>query len=315
MKLVFMGTPEYAVPSLQALLNAGHEIACVYAQPARRSGRGQETRSAPVARVAAQAELSVRTPVSFKGVEELEVFAGHHVDAAVTVAYGLLLPKAVLSAPRLGCINAHASLLPRWRGAAPIQRAIMAGDTRSGVTIMQMDEGLDTGPILFQQEIPITASTTAGMLHDDLAALSATMLVETLRAYEAGQVNATAQSDDGKTYARKIDKAESQIDWAWAAVDVERLVRAMAPAPGTWFSHDGQRIKILQAEIVAMPRGPESVVPGTVVDDALNIACGEDTCLRPLILQRAGKAPVATSDFLRGYSLTPGTRLSCRDTS
>lgn len=306
MRLVFMGTPDYAVPALEALIEAGHEVVCVYAQPARRSGRGQETKSTPIARLAKKAGLNLRTPASLKDPEEQAVFAGHQVDVAVTVAYGLLLPKVVLAAPRFGCINAHASLLPRWRGAAPIQRAIMAGDEVSGVSIMRMDEGLDTGPVLSQSRVAITPETTAGMLHDALSELSATMLIETLDALERGLSRETAQNDDAATYARKIEKAEARLDWTLAAMELERTVRAMAPFPGAWFFHDGQRIKVLSAEVGAMAH---DAAPGTVVDEALNIACGENTCLRPATLQRAGKGPVGVEAFLRGYALPLGTRL------
>lgn len=304
MRLVFMGTPEYAVPALQALIDAGHDVACVYAQPARPSGRGQAPKESPVARLAVRAGLSLRTPASLKDAEEQAVFAHHQADAAVTVAYGLLLPKAVLAAPRLGCINAHASLLPRWRGAAPIQRAIMAGDVETGVSIMRMDEGLDTGPVLSQRAVPIDANTTAGTLHDLLAALSARMLIETLAALGKGP--AAAQDDSLATYAKKLDKAEARLDWKMAAVALERIVRAMAPFPGAWFAHDGQRIKVLSAEA---SRARHGAAPGTVLDDRLTIACAEDTCLRPLTLQRAGKAPVGADAFLRGYAVAPGTKL------
>ena len=308
LRLVFMGTPAYAVPILDALCAGAHSIAAVYTQPPRPAQRGLKVRPSPVALCAEAVGVEVRTPPSLKPPEAQAAFAALEADLAVTAAYGLILPPAVLAAPRLGCINAHASLLPRWRGAAPIQRAIMAGDTKTGVTIMRMDEGLDTGPILMAEAVPIGPETTGGTLHDTLAALSARMVMDALSALAAGTLTETPQPEDGATYAAKLEKQEAAIDWRWPAARIERTVRALAPAPAAWFSHGDQSIKILAAtEAHAAAAAP----PGTVIDDALTIACGEDSALRPLRLQRAGKAPMATDAFLRGRPIDVGTQLPC----
>ena len=230
----------------------------------------------------------------------------------MTVAYGLILPPAVLAAPRLGCINAHASLLPRWRGAAPIQRAIMAGDTETGVTVMRMDEGLDTGPILLAEAVPIGHETTGGSLHDTLAAISARLVMDALSALATGTLTETLQPADGATYSAKLEKHEAAIDWREPAARIERTVRALSPAPGAWFDHDGERIKVLAA---TEARPAAAAAPGTVIDDAFTVACGEGTALRPLRLQRAGKAPMATDAFLRGRPIGAGTQLPCPATS
>ena len=310
--LVFMGTPAFAVPTLDALCASGHSIAAVYTQPPRAAERGRKVRPTPVAVRAKAAGIEVRTPSSLKPEEAQTVFAALDADLAVTVAYGLILPSAVLAAPRMGCINAHASLLPRWRGAAPIQRAIMAGDGETGVTIMRMDEGLDTGPILMAERVPIGPETTGGALHDRLAALSARLVVGAIEALAAGTLGETPQPSEGATYAAKLEKHEAAIDWRAPAVHLERTVRALAPRPGAWFSHDGERIKVLAAERVA---GATDAPPGTIIDDALTFACGDGVALRPTRLQRAGKAAMDRDAFLRGRPITAGTRLPCPATS
>ena len=307
-----MGTPAFAVPTLDALCASGHSIAAVYTQPPRAAQRGRKVRPTPVAVRAEAAGIPVNTPASLKLEEAQAAFAALDADLAVTVAYGLILPPAVLAAPRLGCINAHASLLPRWRGAAPIQRAIMAGDKDSGVTIMRMDEGLDTGPILMAKRVPIGPETTGGTLHDTLAALSARLVVEAIDALAAGTLSETPQPADGATYARKIEKHEAAIDWRAPAAQIERTVRALAPRPGAWFAHDDERIKVLAAERVA---DATDAPPGTVVDEALTIACGDGAALRPIRLQRAGKAAMGTDAFLRGRPIAAGIRLPCPATS
>ena len=311
LRLVFMGTPAYAVPTLDALAARGHSIAVVYTQPPRAAKRGRKIRASPVAECAEAAGIPVRTPPSLKPEEVQAAFASLGADLAVTVAYGLILPPAVLAAPRLGCINAHASLLPRWRGAAPIQRAIMAGDEETGVTIMRMDEGLDTGPILLAEAVPIGPETTGGALHDTLAALSARLVVSAVDALVAGTLTETPQPCGGATYARKIEQHETVIDWREPATRIERSVRALAPRPGAWFAHEGERIRVLAAE--ATPA--EAARPGTVLDRELTIACGQGSALRPLRLQRASKAPMAADAFLRGRPIAAGALLSCPATS
>ena len=307
-----MGTPAFAVPTLDALCASGHSIAAVYTQPPRAAERGRKIRPTPVAVRAEDAGIPVNTPASLKPEEAQSVFAALGADLAVTVAYGLILPPAVLAAPRLGCINAHASLLPRWRGAAPIQRAIMAGDGETGVTIMRMDEGLDTGPLLMSERVPIGPETTGGSLHDALAALSARLVVEGIDALAAGSLEETPQSNEGATYAAKLEKHESVVDWRAPAAQVERTLRALAPRPGAWFDHKGERVKVLAAEETA---GIPGSVPGTIIDDALTVACGEGSALRPTRLQRAGKAAMDRGAFLRGRPIAPGTRLPCPATS
>ena len=307
-----MGTPAFAVPTLDALMASGHSLAAVYTQPPRAAERGRKVRPTPVAGRAEAAGIEVRTPSSLKPEEVQDAIAALVADLAITVAYGLILPPDVLAAPRLGCINAHASLLPRWRGAAPIQRAIMAGDEETGVTIMRMDEGLDTGPILMAERVPIGPATTGGALHDTLAALSARLVVEAIDGLAAGTLAETPQSSDGATYAAKLEKHEAAIDWRAPAACIERTVRALAPRPGAWFVHEGERIKVLAAE-----RAPEATdtAPGTVIDAALTVASGDGATLRPTRLQRAGKAPMATDAFLRGRPIAAGTRLPCPGTS
>ncbi|MEE8444339.1 MAG: methionyl-tRNA formyltransferase [Alphaproteobacteria bacterium] len=305
LKLVFMGTPDIAVPALGALIAAGHDIACVYSQPPRPAGRGQRARPSPVHAAAEARGIAVRCPASLKGPDASGDFAALGADAAVVVAYGLILPKAVLDAPRLGCFNAHMSLLPRWRGAAPIQRAIMAGDPETGVSIMQMDEGLDTGPVVLSANLPITSDSTAGTLHDALAALGARLIVDALDGVALGRLTAVAQPADGATYAKKLTREEGRLDWGETAEALERKIRALNPWPGTWFEHEGARIRVLAAELRA---DPSQAAPGTVLDAAPAIACASGA-LRLIRLQRAGRAAMDAGDFLRGYDLPPSTVL------
>ena len=298
MRLVFMGTPDFAVETLKALIASGHDIACVYSQPPRPAGRGLAERPSPVHAFATAQGIEVRTPTSLKSADEQARFAELDADAAVVVAYGLLLPKPVLDAPRLGCFNVHASLLPRWRGAAPIQRAIMSGDHESGVTIMRMEEGLDTGPMCKVGRIAITPTTTAQTLHDELAALGAQLMVEVLA---QDTISATPQPADGVTYAKKIDKAEARIDFTKSAVEVRNHIHGLSPFPGAWFAMNGTRIKVLLCEVVS-----SHGTPGTFLDDALTIACGSGA-IRLLKLQREGKGAMEATDFLRGFPIASGT--------
>ena len=303
MRIVFMGTPPFAVPTLDALVEAGHEIVAVYSQPPRPGGRrGRELTPSPVQRRAEELGIAVRTPVSLKGAEEQAAFSALDADVAVVAAYGLILPRAVLDAPRHGCLNVHGSLLPRWRGAAPVQRAILAGDAETGVGIMQMEAGLDTGPVRLEARTTV-AGKTAGALTDELARLGADAMIEVLADLDAHP--AVAQPEDGITYAAKIDKAEARIDWARSASEVERLVRAMNPAPGAWFEVGGERVKLLAAQVLpfSFPGGE-----GTTVDDQLAIACG-DGAIRPLTVQRAGRGAQSVEEFLRGFPVASGTQL------
>jgi methionyl-tRNA formyltransferase len=304
LRLIFMGTPDFAVPSLDALIAAGHDVVCAYSQPPRKAGRGQKEKPSPVHAAATAQSIPVRTPTSLRDAEAQDAFAALGADAAVVAAYGLILPQPVLEAPRLGCLNVHASLLPRWRGAAPIQRAILAGDRRTGVTIMQMDEGLDTGPMLLQSAIPIGRATTAGELHDQLAALGAAMIVEALEGLEAGTLKAKRQPmKRGVIYAHKIDRAEARLDWHRSSSELARTVRAFAP--GAWFEHGGERIRVLAADAYG---GSSNTAPGTVRDDALTIACGQGF-LKIQKIQRAGKGAMDTAAFQRGNPIPMGTVL------
>jgi len=302
--LVFMGSAEFGWPSLQALLAAGHRIKAVYAQPPKPAGRGQRERPCPIHAAALDLGLPVRTPKSLRDRAEHESFARLAADAAVVAAYGLILPRPILEAPRLGCLNIHASLLPRWRGASPIQRAILAGDTETGVTIMQMDEGLDTGGLLLAEKIAIGAESTAGELHDALGLLGARLIVRALAGVAAGTLAPTPQPERGAVYAAKLSRDEGRLDWRKSAVELARAVRALNPWPGTWFEKDGERIKVLAAGTVA-----GTGAPGTVLDNAPTIACGEGA-LRLLRLQRAGRDPLAAAVFLRGFSLPSGAILN-----
>jgi methionyl-tRNA formyltransferase len=303
MRLIFMGTPDFAVPALRALANAGHEIAAVYTRAAKPGGRrGLEMVPTPVEREARQRGLPVLTPVNFKTQETLDAFAAHRADAAVVVAYGLILPKAVLDAPKLGCFNVHASLLPRWRGAAPIHRAIMTGDKESGVTIMQMDEGLDTGAMALTERMAIGADTTTGDLHDALAQLGADLMVRALAKHNS--LKLTPQPEQGVTYATKISKDETRIDWTKPWQQVHNHIRGLSPFPGAWFELGGARIKALRST-----QGEGSGKPGTAFDDKLTIACG-DGAIRLVQVQRAGKQPMTADEFLRGTPAKAGTQLA-----
>ncbi|WP_430435924.1 methionyl-tRNA formyltransferase [Oceanibaculum nanhaiense] len=308
LRLAFMGTPDFSVPALQALIAAGHEIAAVYSQPPRPAGRGQKLTPSPVQAFAEAQGLEVRTPKSLRNAEAQAAFAALGLDCAVVVAYGLILPKPILEAPRLGCVNIHASLLPRWRGAAPIQRAIQAGDVESGVTIMQMDEGLDTGPMLLRDSVPITPDTTGQSLHDALSALGGRMIVEALNGLAEGTLQAVAQPEAGVTYAAKLTKEEALLDWTRPAAELERQIRAFDPWPGSFFLHQGERLKVLKAELAEGKGAPGALLPGTLLDDALAVACGEGA-LRLLRVQRPGKAAMEAEALLRGYSLPKGTIL------
>lgn len=304
-RLIFMGTPDFSVPTLQALLSAGHDIACVYTQPPRPAGRGQKEQISPIHALANRHGILVRTPKSLRGEEDHLAFAALKADVAIVVAYGLILPPAVLKAPRLGCLNLHASKLPRWRGAAPIQRAIMAGDKTTAVAVMQMDEGLDTGSILAEQDIAIDPTTTAGILHDRLALDGAQLMVDTLAALYQGACQSRRQSSLGITYAKKIEKSESRIDWTKSASDVDYFIRGLSPTPGAWFDYKNDRIKILLATPISLSK-PEPA--GTILDDRLTIACGTGA-VQPIKLQRAGRAPLDLDTFLRGFNVPQGTIL------
>jgi methionyl-tRNA formyltransferase len=306
MRIIFMGTPDFAVPALKALHAAGHDVVCVYTQPPRAAGRGKQLRASMVQVAAEALGVAVRSPVSLRTAEAQAEFAALNAEVAVVAAYGLILPQAVLDAPAHGCLNIHASLLPRWRGAAPIHRAVMAGDVETGVTIMQMEAGLDTGPMLHKIAVPVGGKTT-GELTEELAALGAAAMIEVLT--DLAAFPPEPQDDAAAIYAPKIDKAESRIDWAEPAAVIERKVRGLAPFPGAWFELDGangpERVKLLLAEGIASPHAQH----GEVLDDDFTIACG-DGAIRPLMLQRAGKPVMARQDFLRGRPVAAGVVLS-----
>ena len=304
MRLIFMGTPDFAVPTLIEIVGRGHEVAAVYTRAPKPAGRGMDLQETPVAREVRRFGIPVLTPKTLRTEEAAAQFRAHNADAAVVVAYGLILPVPILEAVPLGCFNVHASLLPRWRGAAPINRAIMAGDTESGVCVMKMAEGLDTGPVALREAIPIQPDMTAGELHDALASLGARMMPVALGAVERGTLRLTPQPDDGVTYANKIDKGETRIQWGKPWKDVHDRCRGLSPFPGAWFELGGQRTKVLRST-----RGEGSGEPGTVLDDHLTIACGEGA-VRLIDVQRAGKQPMKAADFLRGAKIAAGTRLS-----
>ena len=303
LRLAFMGTPEFAVPTLVELIGQGHEIACVYSQPPRPRGRGLESEPSPVHALALAQKIDVRTPATLKDTAQQELFAALELDAAIVVAYGLLLPKPILAAPRLGCFNLHGSLLPRWRGAAPIQRAIMAGDAETGVMSMRMEEGLDTGPILLAERTNI-ARKTYGELYDELARLGADLMARSLAALERGSLSEKPQSDVGVTYAKKILKEETRIDWKMKAREIDCLIRGLSPQPGAWSEAKGERLKILNCEPAT-----GSGTPGTLLDDALTVACGSGA-LRLTRLQRPGKAAMDARELLNGFSLMRGDMLT-----
>ncbi len=311
LRLVFMGTAAFAVPSLRALAASRHPIVAVYTQPARPAGRGMRPRPSPVQETAERLGLPVRAPASLRDPQVQAEFAALEADLGVVAAYGLILPKAIIDAPRLGCINLHASLLPRWRGAAPIQRAILAGDEETGVTVFQIEPSLDTGPILAAARIPIAPEDDAASLHDKLAELAARLVVQVVDDLAAGRIEARPQPEEGVTYAPKIDKAEGELDWSRPAAELARRIRALNPAPGCWTQIQGQRLRVLAAEVVEGQGRP-----GEVLDDRLTVACGEGA-LRLTRVQRAGGRPMSAAEFLRGFPVPAGTRLgrSCRATA
>lgn len=304
MRIIFMGTPEFSVPTLTEIVSAGHQVVAVYTRAPKPAGRGQAERKSPVHLAAEGFGLPVFTPRSLRSEEEQALFASHDADVAVVVAYGLLLPKPILDAPRLGCLNLHGSLLPRWRGAAPIQRAIMAGDTRTGVMVMQMDEGLDTGAVGLVDEMPITPDMTAGELHDRMMLVAADLMGRALPALERGSLHFTPQATEGVTYAKKIEKAEARIDFTQPAAAVHNLIRGLSPFPGAWFEADHKdgavRIKALRASLAS-----GSAAPGTVLDDGFTIACGTGA-VRLTLVQREGRGAMDAAAFLRG---TPVSRV------
>jgi methionyl-tRNA formyltransferase len=301
MRLIFMGTPDFAVPTLIELAARGHDIAAVYTRAPKPAGRGMALQPSPVEREAQRLGLPVLTPKTLKDAAAQAEFRAHNADAAVVVAYGLILPKPILEAPRLGCFNVHASLLPRWRGAAPINRAVMAGDAESGVTIMQMDEGLDTGAMAMAERVAIGPYMTAGDLHDALARLGADLMARALAALERGSLTLTPQPEQGITYADKISKEETRIDWAKPSREVQNHIRGLSPFPGAWFELGGVRIKALRAT-----QGEGTGAPGTVLDEHFTIACG-DGAVRLTQVQRAGKQPMSAEEFLRGTAVKVGS--------
>jgi methionyl-tRNA formyltransferase len=307
MRVVFMGTPDFAAPLLEKIVADGHEVVAVYTRAPSPAGRGMELRPSPVHRLAERLSIPVFTPKSLKGAPEIAAFAAHGADVAVVAAYGLILPQAALDAPRFGCLNLHGSLLPRWRGAAPIQRAVMAGDAETGVMVMRMEAGLDTGPVAATARVAIGPDMTAGELHDRLSLLGADLMVEALRALSRGELTFTPQAAEGVTYAQKIDKAECRIDWSRPARELHNQVRGLSPFPGAFFEsdlgHGVERVKVLRTAL-AEGEGPS----GALLDDAGLVACGEGA-LRLVEAQRGGKAPMRMEEFLRGRPLTRGTTL------
>jgi len=303
LRIIFMGTPAFAAVALKALIDAGHDIVAVYSQPPRPKGRGMDIQNSPVHAFAEELGISVHTPLSLKGAEEIAAFAALKADVAVIAAYGLILPKAILDAPRHGCLNIHASLLPRWRGAAPIQRAIMAGDTETGVTIMQMEEGLDTGPMLLKESLPIGPDANAGALHDALAEIGARLICEALDRLPH-RLTPVPQPAEGVTYAAKITKEECRIDWHHSAAELDRQIRGLSPAPGAFTEIKGERVTILAAESM----GGHAATSGLVTDDHLTIACGKGA-LRPTLVKRAGKRAMSVEEMLRGFAVPKGTQL------
>lgn len=301
MRLIFMGSPDFSVPVLDALVAAGHDITCVYCQPPRPAGRGKKDRPTPVQARAQAFNLPVRHPVSLKSGDEQTAFADLNADIAVVVAYGLILPQTILDAPTHGCLNIHASLLPRWRGAAPIHRAILAGDDETGICIMQMNTGLDTGAVLLREATPIGPHETTGELHDRLSAMGAMLITKALREFTS--LTATPQSENGITYASKIDKAEARIDWSRPADEIDRQIRGLSPFPGAWCNRAGERLKLLGAR-----RAQGNGAPGTALDDTLTIACGTGA-IQITRLQKPGGRAQDASEFLRGTSLPRGTQL------
>ncbi len=304
LRLVFMGTPEFAVPTLAAIVDAGHKVTAVYTRPPRPAGRGMAVQDSPIAHQAAHFGLPVCTPKTLRDISAADAMRAHHADAAVVVAFGIILPKAILDLFPLGCFNLHASLLPRWRGAAPIQRAIMAGDRETGVAVMKMEEGLDTGPVAMAEQMAIAADATAGDLHDDLARLGARLMVRALDALEKGALHLAPQPGTGVTYANKVDKSETRIDWTQPCNKVHDRCRGLSPFPGAWFEYaNAGRVKVLRTT-----RASGAGEPGRVLDDALTVACGEGA-IRLLQLQRAGRQPMRADEFLRGTPIARGAKL------
>lgn len=301
MRLVFMGTPDFSVPALEALVAAGHEIAAVYCQPPRRAGRGQKTQPSPVQKRAENLGLEVHHPLNFRSATDIAEFAALKADIAVVVAYGLILPQAILDAPRLGCLNIHASLLPRWRGAAPIHRAVLAGDAETGISIMQMEAGLDTGPVLMVRQTAIAPDETTASLHDRLASLGAEAIVDALASFD--NLTPVPQDDAGATYAAKIEKSEARVNWSCPAIEVDRLIRGLSPFPGAWCDLNGERLKLLASHPV---KGQGA--PGEVIALPLIVACGKGA-VEITGVQRAGKGAMDAETFLRGSGLTIGSRL------
>lgn len=300
MRIGFMGTPDFSVPALQALIEAGHEIVAVYTQPPRPAGRGHKLKNSPVHEAAVSAGIEVRTPKSLRTTESIEAFIALGLDCAVVAAYGLILPEAILRAPRYGCINIHASLLPRWRGAAPIQRAIMAGDSETGIVTMAMDAGLDTGPMLLREVAPITPQTNGGSLHDQLAEIGARIIGPTLTGIEAGSLKPTPQPSLGVTYAHKLTREDCWIDWKRSAVEIERQIRALSPFPKAWTSFGGEEFKVGASQLEARQGNP-----GELLDDKLLVGTGKGA-IRIQALQRPGKAMMDAASFLRGYPMPTG---------
>jgi methionyl-tRNA formyltransferase len=304
LKLVFMGTPDFAVPTLERLVDRGHEVLCVYTQPPQPAGRGLAPRPSPVQQAAEQRGIAVLTPASLKPEPQWRVLQALEADLLVVVAYGLILPPPALAAARLGACNLHASLLPRWRGAAPIQRAIMAGDAETGVVVMRMEEGLDTGPVCLEERVAITPGMTAGALHDLLAARGALLMGRAVDALDRGTLACRPQAADGITYASRIDKAEARLAFDRPAAEIVNRIHGLSPHPGAWCRLGGRRLKLLKAMVV-----PGGGPPGTSLDDRLTIACGE-AAIRPLLVQLEGKAVLPLDDFLRGHPVAPATRLA-----
>ncbi|KAA5602974.1 methionyl-tRNA formyltransferase [Blastochloris sulfoviridis] len=301
LNIVFMGTPDFSVPTLAEIVGHGHTVKAVYTRAPAPAGRGMALTKSPVHQLADRFAIPVLHPKTLRTEEAQEAFRAHGADVAVVVAYGLILPKPVLEAPVYGCLNLHGSLLPRWRGAAPIQRAVMAGDAETGVMVMKMDEGLDTGPVAMAERFAIKADDTAGDVHDRMMALGADLMVRALSALERGGLAFTPQAEEGVTYARKIEKTETRIDWSRQASEVHNHIRGLSPFPGAWFELDGVRVKVLRSTLVE-----GSGTPGTALDDRLAIACGAGA-VRLIELQRAGKAPMAADAFLRGTPVAAGS--------
>ena len=308
LRIAFMGTPDFSVPALKALLSTRHKIVCVYSQPPRPKGRGQQVQESPVHAAAVEAGIPVRTPLNFKKDSDLAEFMALELDVAIVAAYGLILPKAILDAPKYGCINIHASLLPRWRGAAPIQRSILEGDAETGITIMQMDEGLDTGAMISKKAVAIRATTTTSSLHDMLSAIGSSMIGDVIEDLATnGKLDMTAQPEEGSTYARMLKKEEGKIDWSRTAQQIDRQIRALNPWPGSWAEDDkGRRLKIIEATILPETHTHDA---GTILDDAI-VVCGEGTTLRLDTVQPENKKPMGARDAARGGYIVSGQKFS-----